>query len=73
MMKGICFTFDAFGQWSGHDRSKMKWRIKVGFEWRPSMVGWPNISGWPATFSLFSSFILHYLPLYLNHHTLGTK
>jgi hypothetical protein len=23
-MKGICFTFDAFGQWSEHDRSKMK-------------------------------------------------
>jgi hypothetical protein len=39
MMKGICFTFDAFGQWSEHDRSKMKWRIKVGVvEWRPSMA-----------------------------------
>jgi hypothetical protein len=34
-MKGICFTFDDFGQWSDHDRSKMKWRMKVGIEWRP--------------------------------------
>jgi hypothetical protein len=40
-MKGICFTFDAFGQWSEHDRSKMKWRMKVGIKWRPSMAGWP--------------------------------
>jgi hypothetical protein len=23
-MRGICFAFDAFGQWSEHDRSKMK-------------------------------------------------
>jgi hypothetical protein len=38
-MKGICFTFDAFGQRSEHDRSKMKWRMKVGIEWRPSMAG----------------------------------
>jgi hypothetical protein len=22
-VKGICFTFDAFGQWSEHDRSRM--------------------------------------------------
>jgi hypothetical protein len=21
-MKGICFTFDAFGEWSEHDRRK---------------------------------------------------
>jgi hypothetical protein len=54
-MKGICFTFDAFGQWSEHDRSNMKWRMKVGIEWRPSMAGVPKISGWPATFSLLSS------------------
>jgi hypothetical protein len=27
-MKVICFTFDAFGQWSEHDRSKMEWRMK---------------------------------------------
>jgi hypothetical protein len=31
-MKGIWFTFDAFGQLSEHDRSKMKWRMKVGIE-----------------------------------------
>jgi hypothetical protein len=62
-MEGICFAFDAFGQWSEHDRSKMLWRMKVGVEWRLSMVGRPKISGWPATFSLLSSFFLHYLPL----------
>jgi hypothetical protein len=28
-MQGIWFTFDAFGQWSEHDRIKMKWRMKV--------------------------------------------
>jgi hypothetical protein len=55
-MKGIGFAFDAFGQWSEHDRSKMKWRMKVGIEWRPSMVGQPKIGGWPANFSLLSSF-----------------
>jgi hypothetical protein len=62
-MKGICFTFDAFGQWSEHDRSNKKWRLKGGVEWRPSMAGRPKIGGWLATFSLFSSFPLHYLPL----------
>jgi hypothetical protein len=54
-MKGICFTFDGFGQWSEHDRSKMKWRMKVGVEWRPSTVGRPKNGGRPATFSLLSS------------------
>jgi hypothetical protein len=72
-MKGICFAFDAFGQWSEHDKSKMKWRIKVGIEWRPSMAGRPRICGRPATFSLFSLFSLHYLLLYLNHRTFGTE
>jgi hypothetical protein len=62
-MKGICFTFDAFGQWSRHDRRKMKWRMKAGVEWTPSMAGQPKIGGQLATFSLFSSFPLHYLPL----------
>jgi hypothetical protein len=62
-MKEICFTFDAFGQWSEHDRSKMKWRMKVGVECRPSMVGRPKISSRLATFSLLSSFSLHYLSL----------
>jgi hypothetical protein len=32
MMKGICFTFDAFGQWSEHDWSKMEWMMKVEIE-----------------------------------------
>jgi hypothetical protein len=41
----------------------MKWRMKVGVEWRPSMAGRPKIGGWLATFSLFSSFTRHYLPL----------
>jgi hypothetical protein len=50
-MKGICFTFDAFGQWSEHDRRKMKWRMKVGVERRPSMAGWPKIF-WPADYLL---------------------
>jgi hypothetical protein len=62
-MKEICFMFDAFGQWSEHDRSKMKWRMKVGIEWRPSMADQPKIGGWSATFSLLSSFPLHNLPL----------
>jgi hypothetical protein len=59
-MKGIYFTFDAlvaFGQLSENDRSKMEWRMKVGFEWRPSRAGRR------ATFSLLSSFPIHYLPL----------
>jgi hypothetical protein len=72
-MKGIYFTFDAFGQWSEHDRSKMNWKMKVGVEWGPSMADGPQIGGRPATFSLFSSFPLHYLPLQLNHYTFGTK
>jgi hypothetical protein len=42
---------------------KMEWRMKVGIEWRPSMAGQPKIGGRPATFSLMSSFPLHYLPL----------
>jgi hypothetical protein len=31
-MNRICFTLDAFGQWSEHDRSKMEWRMKVGIK-----------------------------------------
>jgi hypothetical protein len=73
MMKGICFTFDAFGQWSEHDRSKMEWTMKVGIEWWSSMAGRLKIGGWPVTFSLLSSFPFHYLPLYLNHHTFETN
>jgi hypothetical protein len=61
-MKGIGFAFDAYDQWSEHDRSKMKWRMKVGIEWRPSMANQPKIGGWPASFSVLSSFPLHYLP-----------
>jgi hypothetical protein len=62
-MKGIGFAFDAFGQWSEHDWSKMKWRMKVKIEWSPSMAGQPEIGDRPATFSLFSSFPLHYILL----------
>jgi hypothetical protein len=62
-MKGIAFAFDAFGQSSELDKSNMKWRMKVGIEWRPSMAYRSKISGRPATFSLLSSFTLHYLPL----------
>jgi hypothetical protein len=62
-MKGIGFSFDAFGQWSEQERKKIKWRMKVGIEWRPSMTGRSKIGGQPATFSLISSFPLHYLPL----------
>jgi hypothetical protein len=47
-MKGISFTFDAFDHWSGHDRRKMMWGMKVEIEWRPSMASRP------ATFSLLS-------------------
>jgi hypothetical protein len=51
----------------------MKWRMIVGVEWRPSMADRPKVGDRSATFSLFSSFLLHYLPLYLNHYTFGTK
>jgi hypothetical protein len=44
-MKEIFFTFDAFGQWSEHDRRKMKSRMKVGIESRPSMADQPKIGG----------------------------
>jgi hypothetical protein len=63
MMKGICFTFDDFGQWSEYDKCKMKWRMKVEIEWRPSMAGRPKTGGRPITFSLISSFPLYYLHL----------
>jgi hypothetical protein len=56
-MKEIFFTFDAFGQWSEHDRSKMKSRMKVGIERRPSMAGQPKIGGQPTTFTPFPSTI----------------
>jgi hypothetical protein len=62
-MKGISFAFNAFSQWSEHDRSKMKWMMKVGIEWRPSMAGQPKIGCRPAIFTLLFSFPLHYLPL----------
>jgi hypothetical protein len=62
-MKGIFFTFDAFGYWSEHDRSKMTRRMKVGIEWRPSIASRSKIGGRPATFSLLSSSPLHNLPL----------
>jgi hypothetical protein len=52
-MKGNFFTFDAFGQWREHDRSKMKWRMKVGIEWMLGMASRPKIGGRPATFSSF--------------------
>jgi hypothetical protein len=42
-MKGIGFAFYAVGQWSEHERNKMKWRMIVGIEWRPSMAGRPKI------------------------------
>jgi hypothetical protein len=64
-MKGICFTFEGFGQWSEHDRSKMKWRIKVGVEWSqawpvsPRLVAGrspsPSFLPFPSTIYLFSS------------------
>jgi hypothetical protein len=53
-MKGISFTFDALCQWSELDRSKMKWRMKVGIEWRSSMAGRPKNGGQLTTFSLLS-------------------
>jgi hypothetical protein len=62
-MKGIGFTFGAFGQWSEHEGNKMKWRMKVGIEWRSNMADRPKIGGQLATFSRLSSFPLHHLPL----------
>jgi hypothetical protein len=53
-MKEIGFAFDAFGQWSEHYRSKMKWKMKVGIEWRPSMADQPKIGGRLTTLSLLS-------------------
>jgi hypothetical protein len=47
MMKGVCFTFNAFGQWSEHDMSKINWRMKVGVEWRPSMANKANLTIYP--------------------------
>jgi hypothetical protein len=41
----------------------VKWRMKVGIEWRSSMAGRPKIGGRPTTFSLRSSFPLHYISL----------
>jgi hypothetical protein len=37
----------------------MKWRMKVGIEWRPSMAGRPKNGGRPTTFTLqrMASFI----------------
>jgi hypothetical protein len=52
-MKGICFTFDAFGQWSEHERNKIWWRMKAGVEWRSSVATQPMIYDWPSTFPLF--------------------
>jgi hypothetical protein len=52
-MKRICFTFDSFGQWSEHDRIKMWWRMKVGFESRPSVATRPKIYGQPTSFPPF--------------------
>jgi hypothetical protein len=71
-MKEIGFVFDAFGQWSEHDRSKMKWRMKVGIEWMSSMAGRPKIGGRSATFSLLFSFPLT-VSLLVNHHTFGIE
>jgi hypothetical protein len=59
-MKGIGFAFDAFGLGSEHDRSKMKWRMKVGIEWRPSMA---NRQRLVAGRTPSPSFTLYYLPL----------
>jgi hypothetical protein len=53
-MKGICFTFDAFGQWGEYERSKMWCRMKVGVEWRPSVAARQKIYARPATIPLFS-------------------
>jgi hypothetical protein len=69
-MKGICFAFDAFGQWSEHERSLIWRRMKLGVMWRPSVVAWPKICGQPTTFPLVP---FYYLLLYLNHRTLGTN
>jgi hypothetical protein len=55
-MKGIGFAFDAFSQWSEHERNKMKWRMKVGIKWRPSMI---NRQPSPS-FPLFPSIISHF-------------
>jgi hypothetical protein len=55
MMKGICFTFDAIGQWSDHERSKIWCRMKVGVEWTPSVAGRPPSPFFPSTIFPFTS------------------
>jgi hypothetical protein len=62
-MKEIGFPFDDFGQWSEHYRNKMMWKTKVGIVWKLSMADRSKIGGRPATLSLLSSILLHYLPL----------
>jgi hypothetical protein len=54
-MKGIGFAFHAIGQWSEHDRSKIKWRMKVRIEWWPSMASQPKIGGRPVSHPIFKA------------------
>jgi hypothetical protein len=64
-MKGICFIFDAFGQLSEHDKSKMKWGMKVRLSgdqaWSVAQrlgAGQsrsPSFLPFPSTIYLFSS------------------
>jgi hypothetical protein len=57
-MKGNSLAFDAFGQWFEHEGNRIRWMEKVGGEWRPRL-GWPiKMGGQPATYSLFSHFLV---------------
>jgi hypothetical protein len=73
-MKGICFTFDAFGQWCEHERSKMCVKNEIGSRVE-AKCGRSAKDLWPAGHlpPLFLFFPFYYIPLYLNHHTLGTN
>jgi hypothetical protein len=58
-MKGNCLAFDAFGQWFEYEGNKMMWMEKDGGEWRPRLGRLTKMGGWPATYSIFSHFLLH--------------
>jgi hypothetical protein len=72
-MKGICFTFDAFGQWSEHEGNKIWWRMKVGVEWRPSVAAHQRFMAGRPPAPSFPFFPIYYLPLYRSHRTMGTN
>jgi hypothetical protein len=60
-MKGIYFTFDAFGEWLEHYGVKMWWMVKGRGKLRPKL----------GRSTITFLFLLHYYLLYLSHHHFG--